>query len=437
MRVEPAKGSALDIPSALGRQRRQSPCLVGPASFWRAARAAILAFLCLGASLQADVLVRWDQAEIPSSISLGISRVVIAGGNRKAVESAASQGYDVYVEQPSGAEIRQLEAQATSPKTLAVDSRGKWPHIRSNVVTERNSVLQVTGRSAQPWIETNAALLRIMRAAPAGDAPLLTYRWRGQSPSGVEANPAPEDYLVAIAEAGSFGGNLLLPLDAPFQRNLLLGHPQARAAWSDIRRYIEFYSWDLPGRYRPLANIGVVTTEPMKWFEVLNLLARHNLPFDVIAPASLSSQGVRPFKLLVVLDPGSQADVLTEFERNGGIVITPKKVADPNAFALEVRQKLGRQHRVIDIWNGMTVVAAPYEAPDGDGVLVTAVNYSRQPLPVQLRVHGTFSLVHYESPEEPAALLPYEHREGYTEFVIPALRIGGRVFLSGREGGRK
>jgi hypothetical protein len=49
---------------------------------------------------------------------------------------------------------------------------------------------------------------------------------------------------------------------------------------------------------------------------------------------------------------------------------------------------------------------------------------------VQLRIRGTFSQVSCESPEEAPALLPYQHRNGYTEFVLPALRTGARVFLS-------
>jgi hypothetical protein len=167
----------------------------------------------------------------------------------------------------------------------------------------------------------------------------------------------------------------------------------------------------------------------------MNLLARHNLPFELIAPTALAARDLAAFKLLIVPDEpsDSQREALAAFERKGGAVVTPKGIGDPNKFALEMRQKLGRDHRVIDIWNGITVIAAPYEEPNGESVLVTAVNYSHQPLPVQMRVRGTFSLVHYESPEEPPALLPYEHRDGCTEFVIPALRIGGRVFLSERQ----
>ena len=64
-------------------------------------------------------------------------------------------------------------------------------------------------------------------------------------------------------------------------------------------------------------------------------------------------------------------------------------------------------------------------------MIVTAVNYAHQAMPVQLRVRGTFSQVHYESPEDAPALLRHEHRDGHTEFLVPALRIGARIFLTG------
>ena len=37
------------------------------------------------------------------------------------------------------------------------------PHVRLNEVTRRNDVLQVAGRSAQPWLENNGALVRLAR----------------------------------------------------------------------------------------------------------------------------------------------------------------------------------------------------------------------------------------------------------------------------------
>ena len=285
---------------------------------------------------------------------------------------------------------------------------------------------------AQPWIENNAALVRIAQASQPDSAPLLTYPWTPITLSDIEEGPALENYLVAIAEAGSFGADLVLPLHERFQQRAA-ARPAAGArlvGWRSAAS-IEFYSWNLADRYRPIANIGVVTADPMRWFEVMNLLMRHNLPFELVAPAELPKR-VGGLKLLIVPGEPDRAlrDVLTEFSRTGGAVKVVDGPVDPNRFALDVRQLLGRERRVVDIWNGITVLAAPYSEPKGTSAMLTVLNYAHQSLPVQLRIAGTYSEVRYESPEEPPALVPHQHRDGYTEFVLPALRIGGRVFLT-------
>ena len=95
-----------------------------------------------------------------------------------------------------------------------------------------------------------------------------------------------------------------------------------------------------------------------------------------------------------MMDPatGAQVDSLAAFARKGGAVVAVggaagpwrtepplvktaarvsyrlgegrvievlQAIADPNAFALEMRQVLGRDERVIDIWNGITVLTVP------------------------------------------------------------------------------
>jgi hypothetical protein len=468
---------------------------------------ALLAWLlATAAPARAEVLIRWDQDDVPSIASLGIPALVVPGANRAAIRSAVAQGYRVYVEgtaralsalalPPSGfagvivrgdasaAELALLRSRVGQRgRVIILDERGKWPLIRSNSVTRRQDVLQVSSRSAQPWIENNAALIRIVRTlskvpaatANGGDqaALFLTYRWPSDTQSEQDEGPDVENYLVAISEAGSFGGDLVLPLHPRFEKDLLLGLPQARAAWQRIRRYVDFYSWDLPGRYVPVANVGVVTGNPLAWFEVMNLLSRHNLPFRVIEPSRLAD-AARGLDALIVLDSPTpdQFKTLDTFARRGATIVldvtgaagppaaslrpwsavTPllttedrvsykvgegrvvevrKGIADPDKFALEIREVLGPARRPVDIWNGITVIAAPYTDPDGRSTLVSLLNYAHQPLPVQIRIQGTYSLVQYESPEDAPALLPYQHRDGFTEVVVPALRSGGRIFLS-------
>ncbi|MFN2444379.1 MAG: hypothetical protein ABR606_02125 [Vicinamibacterales bacterium] len=422
--------------------------------------ALLVALLCVRTNLHADVLLRWDQEEVPPPAVLGVSRVVIPANNSKAVENALARGYDVYLEQAAESRVVQRQPQTASGKVnvLAVDSRGTWPHIRTNWVTRRNDVLQVTGRSAQPWLESNVALFRILQSTQPASPPILTYTWKPITLAEIDEGPALENYLIAIAEAGSVGGDLLLPLHERFEKDLLLGKPDARAAWKQIRRYLDFYSWNLPRRYRPMTSVGVVAADPMRALEAMSLLARHNIAFDLLEPARVSAERLAGLKLVISMDqtpkhpnaaaasgtppehpnaaaasgapPDGQPEALAEFVRGGGQVIRKAPGGDPNQFALDVRQKLGRENRVVDIWNGLTVLTTPYEEPNGNSVLVTVVNYAQQSLPVHVRVRGAFSQVQYESPEHEAVLLPYEHRDGSTEFVIPALRVGGRVFLT-------
>lgn len=426
------------------------------------------------ASAHAEILVRWDREQIPSRDSLGVATVVVPAAKRAAVRQAIAQGYDVFVEvdaaalasivlpargvsgvivkgTPSAASLAalrtRLDARGLSLRVL--DERGKWPHIRSNMVTNNDGVLQISSRTQQPWVENNAALMRIAQVAKPGTMPLLTYAWQPTTVADADEGPALDDYLVAIAEAGSFGADLVLPLHERFQNDLLLGTPRARADWTAIRAAIAFHAWDLPARYRPTANIGVVAADPMRWFEVMNLLARHNLSFEPLG-ASIGTRDLDAFDLLIVLDAlkGRDVETAAAFARKGGTVvlvgvkgvsgdagkgriIEHDPVSNPDTFALETRQLLGRDRRVIQIWNGITVLAEHFTSPDRRTVLLTLVNYSHQALPVQLRVPGTFSSVHYESPEDAPALLPYQHREGFTEFVVPALHVGGRVFLTG------
>jgi hypothetical protein len=152
-----------------------------------------------------------------------------------------------------------------------------------------------------------------------------------------------------------------------------------------------------------------------------------------MAPGELTPATLASLDLLIVLEAldAGAAERVRDFAAAGkGRVVERAEVpTDPNTFALEMRQLLGAERRMVDVWNGITVLVAPYVAEASGGVVLTLVNYAAQPLPIQLRVRGAFPQVQYEAPGQPAVLVPFEVRNGGTEFVLPALRVGARVFL--------
>lgn len=423
----------------------------------RAMAAALCLLLGVAAHGRGEVLVRWDEDRVPATEALGVRALVVPISRTAAIREAAQKGYRIYVEVEAGqlatlrlppvaqggvvvrgeataGQLRRARLTLLRPgaRLLTLDERGKWPHVRLNEVTKRNDVLQVAGRSAQPWLENNGALVRLAGLAASDATALLSYPWTPLTVADQDEGPAVEHYLVAIAEAGSTGASVVLSLHPRLQRDLLAGRPDARRDWEAIRRHLAFYAWDVPRQYEPIATVGVITADPLASFEMLNLLTRHNLPFRLLHPATLAAADVDGLGLLVVADaPGAAASALVaRFEQAGGVVVRPETpVVDPNAFAMDVRNRLGPERRAVDIWNGITVLVEPRVDPADGTVLLSLVNYAHAARPVQVRMRGTFVSVEYESPEQAAMLLPFTHRNGSTEFVVPELHVGGRVFL--------
>jgi hypothetical protein len=421
---------------------------------------AVLLVGVLVAPARAEILVRWDQPQVPARMALGIDALVIPIEQPDAIRDAARKGYRVFVEidasrggdhaippaarggvvvrgDLSEDRMRRLRAQIADPgaRVLTIDPRGTWPHLRLNAVTSRDGVLQIASRTAQPWLESNHALARIA-GLTSDSARALSYEWRDASVAGTSGPRELDDYLVAIADAGSIGASLVLPLDPRFQRALLRGLPDARRDWQAIRDSMAFYAWEAPRRYEPLVDVAVVVADPFASYEALNLLARHNVAFGIV-PAAGPATGTLP-PLVIVLDPPARAIAagLEAHEAAGGEVLRlDEPVLDPNAFALDVRNRLGPARRSVDVWNGITVLLTSWrDAADGT-VLIELVNYARVPRPVQVRVRGTFAAVHVEAPGEEPRLIPLVHRGGATEVVVPSVRTGARLVLTTRVAG--
>jgi len=351
---------------------------------------ALLLALLLSCPARAEVLVRWRAGAVPARDVLGVSSVVVPAGEIE--RDARARGYRVYLEKDAA---------------LQLDETGKWPRMRSNVRGRRGQAVQTASRTAQPWLDNNVALIRILQAA--GRRPAISYPWKPDTQVDPAARPSADDFQLAIAEAGAFRADLVLDLDAA-----------SLEAWKGARRTFDFYSPDRVPR-DAITNVGVVAADTEKWYEALNLLARHNVQYRILKSPPAAAGELD----LVVLMESTAASGALPAER---VLRAGEDAADPNAFALKVWNRLGRKGRPVEVWNGITVLVGLVH--DGSGILLDAVNYSTQSLPVQMRVRGIYKRVELSTPERGPQPLTFEHLDGFTEFVIPELRVGARVRLN-------
>jgi hypothetical protein len=259
---------------------------------------------------------------------------------------------------------------------------------------------------------------------------------------------------------------LILNLPPNLQKALARGNADGWAVWNQVVQYGEFY---LKEGERPVAlqaNVGVVTDNYEASYEPTNLMARHNIPFRVLPPSDLTTQGLKGLDLIVLFAQPDEAATreVAGFVAGGGVAILvslrgsfpwqstgasrtsdhsvsytlgkgkvielSEGVADPGTFAQDVRRLLDKEKALITLWNALTTLAVPYKLPGSSDATLELLNYSAEPLPIQVRIKGSYSVVRYETPEHGCceSLTP-ARRDGFTEFVVPWLRIGGRVHL--------
>ena len=454
-------------------------------------------FILVSTSAWSNVFVQWTGAALPSAKELGMNDLVLSWNDSfsSQAKEARKQGYRVYVVVPldqaqatieavaSGVEgiiltVRQSERaelekslpklQAANPKIkfLVLNPDGKQPEMRGSLVIKRNSVLEVSSPTAQPWIDANLALVKVEQRSHQGQVPLYTFSWN--EPTEGEQKPilTAADYSLAVAEAGAFHADFILRPDESLQKALSKHDAGAWTLWNQVRTYANFYSNTAEQGMEPAANVAVVVADLDPSDEVMNLLARHNLPFTVLQPSDLDRGNLEGFDVVVVFAkpdqttskkisalatqgktfvlvdaagvyPWQSRDAVRVNEHtlsytlgSGKVLELSESVTDPETFAQDIRRLLGKENALIGLWNGLTTIAVPYRDA-GTLKALEFINYAEEPLRVQVQVKGAFASVRYETPERKCceSLEAIQH-DGFTEFVLPDLRIAGRVHLN-------
>lgn len=400
----------------------------------------------------AAVTLAQASAAANNSHTTGISGIVLEAGDEEQEEA--------------GKIAASLRLQHPRLTILSPGPGAKQPAMMGSTVITRGGILQISSPTEQPWIDSNIAMVGFDRAFRPTQTPVIDFRWALPDALQQRLGPSTEDYLLAVAEAGALHSDLILNLYPNLEKALASGSDEGRAVWKRIAKYIDFY---LGGSQRPVAlqaSVGVLTNNYDDSYEAMNLMARHNISFRVLPPGHLTPPDLQGLDLIVVFAQPNAAAVrqLAGFVEDGGVAILvslrnpfsgqrstgrqasgnsvigtmgkgkvielANGVADPGAFSMDVRRLLGKENWPITLWNASTTVAIPYKLPATSTATVELVNYSVDPMPVQVRIKGIYSMIRYETPERGCCeVLTAIHQDGFTQFEVPWLRIGGRVHL--------
>lgn len=448
--------------------------------------------------------MEWTQDVVPPSKTLGINELVIPWEPKRlaVIQSARAHGYHVYIEcnledatglassaarygaagiivNPGDAQlpsaeraVRKLRVAYPKIAFLLLNPNAIQPQMKGTLVINRDGVLQVTSPTAQPWLDTNLALVRLEQAFRPAQVPLYSFNWNS---AGATRQQGPEvgDYELAVAEAGGFKADLILSLHENLQSGLARNDEKALAGWKEIVKYLRFYA-SAPDHLVPEANVAVISNEDPQSFEPVNLLARHNIGVRVLRPNQVSESSLKSFDVAIVFPNPSPQLVQTIFQfaasgriavlvdvsrksypwhsskaigngaasvsypvEKGRVVELREPVSDPETFARDVRGLINGARIKISLWNALTTVGVLYQEASSGSKIVELLNYSQDPLEVQIRVKGVFPQVRYETPEGGCcASIDPVLRDGFTEFQIPSLKISGRVHLDQRKSAR-
>lgn len=234
----------------------------------------------------------------------------------------------------------------------------------------------VASPTRSPWIDANGWLIERRSAG----------RFYYDLPPGRAA--------LAAAEAFAYGADAVLKVDP--------------ADLAEFGRMLAFLR-EIPEMNLPtVADFTVVDDGSSLTGEVLNLLARRNLLFRVVAETS----------------PQSALNI-----RLGTKEYPREDAADPNAFALKVRRQLGDDKRSLRLYGSETVIARL--TSDGKRARLHLLNYSGREiegLRVKLRgAYGKGAARVFGVGQ--AELSDYLMADGATEFSIPRMGIYAVVDL--------
>jgi hypothetical protein len=234
----------------------------------------------------------------------------------------------------------------------------------------------VASPTRAPWIVANG--WRFMRQPGA--------KYRYEVPAGQAA--------LAAAEAFAYGADALLKIDP--------------ADEATVAALLAFFASLPPSGLPPIADVGLVDDETAAAGEVMNLLARRNLLYEIVKAPSTRHR--------ITITLGTR-----EFPA--------EEAADPNAFALKVRRLLTDEQRALRIYGSEVVIARL--TGDSTRVRLHLINYGGRDIEgLRVRLRGAYAAGDaYVPGTGRAALQDHAVAGGATEFSLPRFSVYAAIDL--------
>jgi hypothetical protein len=279
---------------------------------------------------------------------------------------------------PSGADATALtNVGAAAVCSITPEDFAKREVVTTPGITPRAGLASPT---RVPWVTANG------------------WRFR-RNPTGKFAYDVPAGRgALAAAEAFAYGADAALkivPEDIP-----------------DVAKMFAFFA-NVPAvnGLKDIADIGVVDNGTPITGEVMNLLERRNLLFEIVKKPS----------------PQHAVNITV-----GTKEYPEAEAADPSGFALKIRHKLTDEKRTLRLYGSEVVVARL--TGDAQHVRLHLLNYSGRELQgLRIRVLGKYregqTLI--SNADAPVALTDFATTaDGATEFSVPALGVYGIIDLT-------
>jgi hypothetical protein len=184
------------------------------------------------------------------------------------------------------------------------------------------------GPTGVPWLDSNGWYIQLARARTQSSV------WVLFEPPGKETVVLPQRYSLAVCDAEAAGGRWVISLDDRVRAGMAEKNATASAAWKLVSEAISFFEKHPEWKsYQSLGVVGVMSDFTGENYdfsgEILNLMARRDLPFRVLWNGGNSTPALAGLRSLVWADsaqPAAQVrKSILSFVEQGGLLVTGPK----------------------------------------------------------------------------------------------------------------